>query len=279
MLEANMCGRIALFTPPARMARLLDAQLDARVDPDARASWNVAPSLDVLALRAPRPDVGERPKMPKTPKHSERELTVLHWGLVPYWAKDPKIGNRMINARSETLAERPAFRNLLERRRCLVVADGFYEWRHPQSTSQKDIGKGRARKRGTPFFFQRADGEPMVLAGLWDSWRDRTRPEDDPDAILRTCTIITTAASSDVEDIHDRMPVIVERPDIDRWLDRHEQDVTHVMDVMQPSRQGLLARRPVSHEVNNPDNDGPELIEEAPDEDSPPEGPQDERLF
>ncbi|HXW35588.1 MAG TPA: SOS response-associated peptidase [Acidimicrobiales bacterium] len=260
-----MCGRIALYSPPARLARELDAQLEASVNPDAEPSWNIAPSLDILAVRAPRPDPDAPPK---TGEHPQREISALLWGLVPYWAKSPTIGNRIINLRSETLTEKASFKGILERHRCLVLADGFYEWRHPPGT----------RKRGIPFFFQRSDGEPMTFAGLWDTWRDRTRL-DDPDAVLRTCTIITTAANKDVSDIHDRMPVLVEERDIDRWLDRYEKDPAHILDILAPSKAGVLMRHPVSREVNNPDNDGPELIEPVPDEEPQPEGLQSERLF
>jgi putative SOS response-associated peptidase YedK len=164
----------------------------------------------------------------------------------------------MINARAETVATKPAFQSLLARRRCLIVADGFYEWKRTATH----------RKTSTPFYFVRKDGEPMTFAGLWDYWRDPKRP-DDPDARLRTCTIITTESSPDVEDIHDRMPVIVEPTEIDDWLDRAEQEPGYAQTFLHPSPAKLLVRHQVSRRVNNVRNDGPDLIE--PDESETPE--------
>lgn len=259
MLGAEMCGRIALYTPPARLSRQLEAALDAMVDPEAPPSWNVAPTDGALAIRAPRPPREDDPE-PDQPL-PKREMTVFRWGLVPYWAKDPSIGSRMINARAETVATKPAFQSLLARRRCLVVADGFYEWKRTVTH----------RKTSTPFYFVRKDGRPLTFAGLWDYWRDPQRP-DDPDARLRTCTIITTEASPDVADIHDRMPVIVEPSEIDHWLDRAEEDPGYAQSFLQPSPAKLLVRHQVGRRVNNVRNDGPDLIEED-DSDAPEPAP------
>jgi putative SOS response-associated peptidase YedK len=247
-----MCGRIALYSTPERLSRQLQAALDAQVDPDAAPSWNVAPTDEALAIRAPRPpqdpDTRSGHEDQRTP---QREITFFRWGLVPYWAKDASIGSRMINARAETVNSKPAFQPLLARRRCLVVADGFYEWKRTETH----------RKTSTPFYFERDDGDPLTFAGLWDIWRDPNRP-DDPEGRLRTCTVITTAASPDVADIHDRMPVIVERDEIDQWLDRDKRDLGYAQSFLHPSPAGLLTRHRVSRRVNNVRNDGPDLIEE-----------------
>lgn len=250
-----MCGRIALYTPPSRIARALDAAIDPALEHHGGPSWNVAPSRGVVALVQPRPRPVEPHQAAPTGVSAEtprRLLTEFRWGLVPYWAKDPGIGNRMINARAETLASKGAFKNLLERHRCLVVADGFYEWQANPTTP----------RRRTPYYFRRADGRPLTLAGLWDTWRDPHRP-DDPAAVLRTCTIVTTEAGPDIAFVHDRMPVVVEADDIDRWLDRADQDPDHVAPLLHPSPAGLLVGHQVDTGVNNPRNDSPDLIEEV----------------
>jgi putative SOS response-associated peptidase YedK len=167
----------------------------------------------------------------------------------------------MINARAETVAAKPAFRSLLARHRCLVVADGFYEWKRTPAH----------RKTSTPFYFERADHQPLTFAGLWDVWRDPRRP-DDAEARLRTCTIITTEAGPDVADIHDRAPVIVEPDDIDEWLDRADQDPDAVEHFLGSAPAGVLVRHQVSKRVNNVRNDGPDLIEEDDGADAGPAG-------
>src|SRR5204862_5804158 len=153
---------------------------------EIRRRYNVAPGDDVLAV--------------VRREESHPQATLLRWGLVPYWASDPKeLGVKTINARAETVAERPAYRDAFARRRCLVVADGFYEW-----------------SAGTPHWITRADGAPFAFAGLWASWRPRGSGDVEP---LRTCTIVTTAAAGSVRDLHDRMPVILNRSDEARWMD------------------------------------------------------------
>lgn len=255
-----MCGRIALYTPPERLARVLDAALDAAGGVRREPSWNVAPSRGVLVLRAPRrprPPDGSEGSPDGSAETPRRVLTTLRWGLVPSWAKDPSIGNRMINARAETLATKAAFRRLLARRRCLVVADGFYEWQVNPTEPKRKI----------PYYFERADGRPLTLAALWDVWHDPVRP-DDPDAVLRTCTIVTTDAGPDLVAVHDRMPVIVEPNDIDRWLDRDVEDPEPVVAILHPSARGVLLGHRVGTAVNAPRNDGPELIDEVPPDES-----------
>ncbi len=250
--EDPMCGRIALYTPPSRLARLLDASLDEELESEGGPSWNVAPSQTMLALVEPRPDDSAA-----SSEAAGRVLRAFRWGLVPYWAGDPSIGNRMINARAETVASKGAFSSALSRRRCLVVADGFYEW-------QRDPVNP---KRKVPYYFVRADGLPLTLAGLWERWQ----PPDRPEALLLSCTVITTSAGPDIEFVHDRMPVVVEAPDFDRWLSRAERDPEAVLPLLRPAPAGTLRSHPVSSLVNSPRNDSPELIVEV--EAPPPEEP------
>lgn len=216
--------------------------------------WNVAPSRPLLVALTRRPQVDA-----DVDTAPERVLTVLRWGLVPRWAKDPRIGNRMINARAETVADKPAFRTLLTRHRCLVAVDGFYEWRR---RPRGEAGAGGS----TPYYFARADGDPLLLAGLWDVWQV-PGGDGDPDSRLRTCTVITTASGPDVAAVHDRMPVVVATGDVDRWLDPGEHDADRLVPLLQPAPAGTLTGRRVGREVNNPRHDGPELLETVPDDD------------
>jgi putative SOS response-associated peptidase YedK len=219
-----VCGRFALFADPAELVAYfeLEQDLESRAAP---ARYNVAPGQAVAAVR-----IDER---------GRRRLDGLRWGLVPFWAKDASIGHRMINARGETLAERPAFREALHRRRCLIPASGFYEWR-------KTPGR-----RSQPFFIAAARGPLLAFAGLWERWRD---PQGER---LESCTIVTTHASSVVAPIHARMPVIVSRADQLLWLD----PTTHPNLAEIAARGPELTARPVSLAVNDPRHDGPELIE------------------
>jgi putative SOS response-associated peptidase YedK len=243
-----VCGRVDIHTPPAQLARALEAQLAAGVDPEGRPSWNVGPTRAVPAL--------------VTEDGKGRTLDVFRWGLVPHWAKSPKVGYKMINARAETAATSGAYKSALRHRRCLVVADGFYEWAVP------DPGQP---KRKVPFYFRRADGQPLTFAGLFETWWDTTRSKDgrpDPDSYLQTCVVMTTAAGPDMAGVHDRMPVVVEPADRDRWLDPDVEDPAALADLLQPAPQGTLVRHPVSSEVNSTRNDGPQLIVPDPDVDA-----------
>jgi len=235
-----MCGRIDLHTPPSRLARLLHAELAAGVDPQGAPRWNLPPTEGVLALVA-----GQRPG------GAARVLVSFRWGLVPTWAKDPAVGNRMINARAESLEAKPAFREAFAARRCLVVADGFYEW--------QAADPGAPRKSRVPYYFHRADGAPLTFAGLWDRWRDPSRrPEEG--AVLRSCTIVTTAAGPDVAAVHDRMPVVVEADGVDPWLDPGLRDAGFLAGLLVASRPGVLTSHRVDPAVNDVRNDGPELV-------------------
>jgi putative SOS response-associated peptidase YedK len=178
-----------------------------------------------------------------------RHLDAFRWGLIPSWAKDPKIGSRMINARAETLAEKNAYKAAFRKRRCLVPADGFYEWKAVPG-----------QKRKQPYFIHRADGEPVAFAGLWEVWRG---PERDQEP-LRTATIITTEANETMAPVHDRMPVILPASAWGLWLDRENDDLETLGRLLVPAPPTLLTLRPVSTEVNSVRNKGPELIEPVP---------------
>ncbi|MEJ5254054.1 MAG: SOS response-associated peptidase [Acidimicrobiales bacterium] len=223
-----MCGRFVAASPPDEIARFFNAETpEVRLEP----SYNVAPGNDVYAVL----EEGEH-----------RRLEPLHWGLVPRWARDPSVGNRLINARAETLAEKNAFKDAFRKRRCLIPADGFYEWR-------REPGK----KAKQPYFIRRRDGEPMAFAGLWEFWRSAGAPEDG----LRSCCIITGEANEKVRPVHDRMPIILPPSAWDAWLDPNEDDLELLGRLLVPAPASLIELYPVSTDVNNVRNDGRRLIE------------------
>jgi len=219
-----MCGRFAFYSPHEAVARLFGVA-DA---PEVEPRFNIAPTQHIAAVRA-----GET---------GRRGLAMLHWGLVPSWAKDRSIGARMINARSETLTVKPSFRNAYRRRRCLVLADGYYEWQRSGSVKQ-------------PYFISIAGGEPFGMAGLWETWRDPATGEP-----LESCCIVTTSPAPEVAHVHDRMPVIVPTRAHDRWLDPRYGDVGQLDRLLVPWEAGGLEARPVSRRVNDARNQGPDLI-------------------
>lgn len=220
-----MCGRFAVFSRPGDLARLFDVdEVATEPLPDR---YNVAPTLEVYAVIEHR---------------DERRLGTLRWGLVPHWSRDPKAGP--INARAETIAEKPSFRDAFARRRCLIPADGFYEWRTDVATEVK-----------TPYFIRRKDGRPMAFAGLWESWR----PPDGGET-LYTCTIVTTAADGFLSDLHPRMPVVLDGSEIAEWLDAERDDAEGLGHLLVPHGADALEAYPVSAMVNDVRNDGPELI-------------------
>jgi putative SOS response-associated peptidase YedK len=251
-----MCGRISLYSDPDYLARIFDSQLGPDVDPDARPSWNVPPTRSILAV-AEVPDEPDGPDGAGAGFH--RELGRYRWGLVPSWAKDPSMANRTFNARAETVSSKPSFRSAFTARRLVVVADGFYEWRQGPGTGKQ------------PYYFTRADGRPLALAGLWEVWhggpaaRDEAAPEgpDDPAGrpALRTCTVITTSAGPDMSGIHDRMPVVLEPEVLDEWLDPANRDKPELESLLVAAPAGTLRHRAVGRSVGNVRNDGPELIE------------------
>lgn len=243
-----MCGRIALYSEPDFLARVFDAQLALDVEPGGRPSWNIGPMRSVVAVA----DVAGGAGGPADGGH--RELGCYRWGLVPSWATDPSVGNRTFNARAETVATKPSFRAAFTARRLAVVADGFYEW---------TPAKGAAKR---PYYFTRADGRPLALAGLWEQWWGGPGATDPPERerpALRTCTVITIAAGPDMGDIHHRMPVVLELEVLEEWLDPANKDKPDLESLLVPSPEGTLVHRAVGREVGNVRNDGPELIETA----------------
>ena len=220
-----MCGRYTLSTPTDLLSDLFELETAVTVQP----RFNIAPTQTAPVVRV---DAGDK----------VRRLDLLKWGLVPFWAKEPSIGNRMINARAETVAEKPAYRVSFRKKRCLVLADGFYEWQATGGPKQ-------------PFFFHRGDGYPFAMAGLWDRW---DKGEDSP---LETFTILTTEANEVVAPIHKRMPVILAKPLFDKWLDPEFEDTESLAQLLTPAPSEVLEALPVSTYVNSPANEGPQCVE------------------
>lgn len=248
-----MCGRYASSRSPDDLAEEFEV-VDSRLDKPLAPDYNVAPTKEVYAVL-------ERGSKDQPEEPPARQLRTLRWGLVPSWAKDPGIGSKMINARMETVAEKPAFRKAFAVRRCLLPADGYFEW-YPTSVPGKS---GKPLKQ--PFYIHPADGSVMAMAGLYEIWKDPTRDDDDPDRFRWTCTVLTTDAPDDLGKIHDRMPLLVTRDNRDAWLDPGtEKD--RLLDLLVPAQQTGLQAYPVSPAVGNVRNNGPELVEPLPLEES-----------
>lgn len=223
-----MCGRFTQQRPTAELAALFNAE--PLVD-DPGGHFNLAPTQEAAVVV----------------EHDQRRaITAYRWGLIPSWARDPKIASRLFNARAETVATSGAFRDSFRKRRCLVPADGFYEWRREGSSRQ-------------PFLIHRTDGAPLALAGLWSAWRDPVTEQ-----VRRTFTILTTTPNELVATLHDRMPVILDPQDWDLWLDPALADVGELHGLLRPAPPGPLELYPVRPLVNSVRNDGPELILPAP---------------
>jgi putative SOS response-associated peptidase YedK len=198
----------------------------------------------------------------------QRVLSRLRWGLVPSWAKELKVGDRMINARAETVASKPAYRRAFANKRCLIPADGFYEWKAGAGSgagSGAGGASGKARPKKQPYFIHRKDGEPLAFAGLWEVWKV---PDDSPDDVkgvggddgwVRSCVIVTTTPNDLMAPIHNRMPVILPESAWEQWLDPDEHDVDALAKLLVPAANELLEAYPVSTSVNNTRNNGPEL--------------------
>jgi putative SOS response-associated peptidase YedK len=247
-----MCGRYVTVSSPALLAERFGVT-DIRLPEEAlEPSYNVAPRADVPVIAEQRDT-------------HERVLDVARWGLVPYWAKDAKIGDRMINARAETVLTSNAFKRPFEKRRCIVPADGFYEWEklEPEKTrsNASPARKGRSGPK-QPWFIRRRDGEPLAFAGLWETWRDPNEEDDDAPR-LRTCVIITTTPNELLAPIHDRMPVVLPESEWGTWLDVENRDTAQLQKLLVPSPASELEVWPVSTLVNKADNNGPELLEVA----------------
>lgn len=246
-----MCGRYASSRQSDDLIEEFDI-VDDRTPAPLAPDFNVAPTKEVHA-------VVERPPTKDSPEPPERQLRTFTWGLIPSWAKDPGIGSRMINARMETVAEKPSFRKAFAVRRCLLPADGYYEW-YP--TSQTNA-KGKPVKQ--PYFIRPADGGVLAMAGLYEIWRDPTRADDDPQRFRWTCTVLTTTAEDSLGHIHDRMPLMVER---ERWGDWLDPRVGGELSLLVPAAPGNLEAYPVAPLVSNVRNNGPELITPLPLEDA-----------
>jgi len=219
-----MCGRFAFYSPGEATAALFGAPAAIDIEP----RYNIAPTQYVAAVR--------------NDDEQQRELVLLRWGLVPFWAKDPSIGNRMINARAETVAEKPSYRAAYRHRRCIVLADGFYEWQ-------------RQGDQKIPYYISLASGEPFALAGLWEQWKDKQS-----DTILQTTTLITTEADGFMASLHHRMPVVLQPETADEWLHGSTDLLDNLADRTPP-----LQAWPVDRRVNNARNEGEDLIEAAGD--------------
>ncbi len=249
-----MCGRYAAAKDPAALAE--EFEVEATPEESLQPDFNVAPTKKVyLVVERDRDAV------------AERALVIGRWGLVPSWAKDPSIGSRMINARAETVAEKPAFRRAFAKRRCLIPADGYYEWYLPTSPDAP-LGKG-GKPLKQPFYIHPADGSSLAMAGLYEWWRDPTREDDDPAAWRLTCTVITTEASDEVGRIHDRMPMTIAPADWQAWLDP-AHGAAESAALLRPAAAAPLEAYPVSTAVNSVRNNGPELIAPLPAEDVDP---------
>lgn len=220
-----MCGRYAQRTDPKRLAKEFKVAEVINASP----RYNIAPTQEVLAVRE-SPD--------------GREMTLYKWGLVPSWAKDASVGAKLINARSETVTEKPSFREAFKRRRCVIPADGFYEWQRTEGRKQ-------------PFFFRMRDERPFGFAGLWERW------EGEGGRVIHSCAILTTEANEVLRPVHDRMPVILHPEDYELWLDSDTRKIDLVKETLRPYPAGEMLGYPVGASVNNPRSQGEGLIERA----------------
>ena len=219
-----MCGRFTITLEPAFFQQELDL---GKVPSKWTPRYNTAPSQNIPVVTNP----------------SARDVVMLRWGLIPSWAKDPAIGSRMINARSETIQEKPSFMNAFKQQRCLILADGFYEW---QKSSHRGMPK-------TPYYFQLAEGAPFAFAGIWETWRS---PEGDP---IRSCSIITFPPNDLVASVHNRMPVMLDKTTCWNWLTEQSTDALQAMLAPYPAEK--MRAHPVGLAVNNPHNDSSECVQ------------------
>jgi putative SOS response-associated peptidase YedK len=226
-----MCGRFVSSSPPDQIAQYFGAE--APTEKALEPSYNVAPTNDIYVVLE---------------SGGIRRVEPMHWGLVPSWAKDLKIGNKLINARAETVAEKPSFRSAFKRRRCIIPVDGFYEW-----------VKVAGQKKKQPYFISRPDGDPYAFAGLWETWR----PSKDSDDEVHSCTIITGSPNEKMAEIHHRMPIMLPPDTWEPWLDPDNTDVEEVGRFLVPAPVSLITFHPVSLEVNNPRNKSEHLSDEV----------------
>ena len=219
-----MCGRFDLHLPRELIEEIFGISIPRNIMP----RYNIAPTQEIAVVRM-SPD-------------RTRQLDFLKWGLIPSWAKDPSIGSRMINARSETVHEKPAFRNSFKNRRCIIPANGFYEWKETAG-------------RKKPLYVKMKDNSPMLFAGLWDHWK----PAEGE--VIESCSILTTSSNDLVEPLHDRMPVILRIEDVELWLDHQITVPDPLVPLFKPFPSEKMDMYPVSDIVNSPRNDSPECIE------------------
>lgn len=218
-----MCGRFTLN----KSGEAIASAFQLTEIPQVLPRYNIAPTQLVSTVLHPA-------------ENSNRQFHQLRWGLIPSWAKDPQMGARLINARAETITEKPSFRSAFRHRRCLVIADGFYEWQRQEGKKQ-------------PFYFRFQNGQPFAFAGLWERWRSPDGEE------IQSCTILTTEANDLLRPIHDRMPVILDSKDYDLWLDPAVQS-TEPLQLLRPYQAEAMTSYAVSTKVNNPANNTPECI-------------------
>jgi putative SOS response-associated peptidase YedK len=221
-----MCGRFTLIAEADRLSKVFDISDISNCEFEPR--YNIAPTQMVATVLY-------------NSESERRELRSLRWGLIPSWAKDPKMGARMINARAETLAEKPSFRSAFKRRRCLVIADGFYEWQRLETKKQ-------------PYYFHLKDKQPFAFAGLWEQW------QTNDDVQINSCTIVTTEANELLQPIHHRMPVIIMDRDYEKWLDPQLQKTEVLQELLHPYPAEKMSAYAVSTKVNNPRHSSAECI-------------------
>ncbi|MBT8132008.1 MAG: SOS response-associated peptidase [Gammaproteobacteria bacterium] len=220
-----MCGRFAFYSPAEAVSRLFSVEDPPQIEP----RYNIAPTQFVPIVR----DHEDEP----------RTVSMLRWGLLPFWAKDKSIASRLINARAETVAEKPAYRDSFKKRRCIVPVNGFYEWVKQGSSKQ-------------PYFISQGGDEPFGLAGLWSTWRDKKNEDE----IIETFTIITTTANEAIAALHHRMPVVLATDDYDEWLAVDHENASDLQRLLVPAPPESFKNWPVSRQVNNARNEGPELV-------------------
>ncbi|GAA2602186.1 SOS response-associated peptidase [Streptomyces axinellae] len=278
-----MCGRYAASRGAEDLVGLFGIETWDPAETLA-PDWNVAPTKQVHAVL-------ERPLKGSDDPRPVRQLRVLKWGLVPGWAKSPDMGVKMINARAETVHEKPAYRRPFTARRCLLPADGYYEWVTAQGELKLEQEGRKKRSRKQPYFVAPDEGAGagpvMAMAGLYEFWRDKTLPDDHPQAWWATCTVVTTEAETaplanageagesaprSLADIHPRMPLMLPPDRWDAWLDPARTDSGSLRELLAPPPEGLMRAHPVSTDVSNVRNNGPELLKELP-------APEEETLF
>jgi putative SOS response-associated peptidase YedK len=255
-----MCGRYVLRTDPSQLAGQLgitQPEMFEQVAEDFEPNYNVAPTDRVVAA------IERHPRDAEPGAEAVRKLREVRWGLIPSWAKDRKIGQKMFNARIESVTEKASFKRAFMKRRCIIPADGYYEWYKPAGPLDPTARSARAVKQ--PFFIHDGSGDALAFAGLYELWRDpEIEDKEDPAAWVWSATILTTTSVGGLHHIHDRMPVIVPRAAYDAWLDPDygsgEGDTEALLNLLDPGRDLGLDTYPVSTAVNSVKNKGPELV-------------------